>query len=177
MLIIWDTQTGVVIGRIDTTKYSTATMFHRDPKIITSIWNQHFYTYDILNGTQLCQGHIPSQFDEFGALWAHKDTLQFSTSSKNDGKTVINIFELQPTSTPPVHMLSSFSMPPQSGRFSFSPVSFHASFVTKREVAVFNIQDSKLLLEVKVPRFFTLVDTSQPSGENRNNKNSRSPCR
>ena len=27
-----------------------------------------------------------------------------------------------------------------------------------------------------VLRFFTLVDTSQPSGENRNNKSSRSPC-
>jgi len=92
-------------------------------------------------------------------------TLQFSTSFSNDGKTVISIFEFQPTSTPTVHMLSSFPIPPQSGNFYFSSVSFHASFVTSAGVTIFDIQNSKLLLQVKVPNNqLTLIGGFSPDG-------------
>ena len=65
---------------------------------------------------------------------------------------MINIYELQPTSTPPFHMLSSFSVPYCAGTFSFSPVSFHASFITSARVVILDIQNSKFILDAKVAR-------------------------
>ena len=47
-------------------------------------------------------------------------------------------------------MVESLPIPSQSGKFSFSPVSFHASFVTLNEVTILNVQDSKTLLSTKV---------------------------
>ena len=74
---------------------------------------------------------------------------------------MINVYELQPTSTSPLDTVSSFPMPfhtdssfpvwsPDQGRFSFSPVSFHASFVTRTEFIIVDVQSSQLLLQTKV---------------------------
>jgi len=150
-LVIWDIQTGVIVQEFGT-QNPNSIIFHGDQRKITSITRDlQFYTYDALNSTQLCQGQISSfQGSELGAHEAHNNTLQFTTSFESNGKLVINIHELQPTSTSPLHLLSSFSIPPQSGKFSFSPVSFHASFVTRREVFILNIQCLRPLLEAKV---------------------------
>ena len=147
LLVVWDTQTGIVIGSSNT-QHRGGIMFHGDQGSITLIpWGHHFDTYNPLSLGLQCQGEILSPPDsQLGAYWIHEDTLQFATSFKTGGKSVINIFELQPTLTPPLHMLSSFSVPPQSGGFSFSPISFHASFVTLTEVIVLDVQNSKLLL-------------------------------
>jgi len=62
---------------------------------------------------------------------------------------MINIQEVQPTSNPPLAVVKSFPIPPQGGVFCFSPVSFHASFVSGGGVAIFDVQDSKVLLQAK----------------------------
>ena len=67
-----------------------------------------------------------------------------------NGKFVVNIYELQPTSSLPLHLLSSFPLLPQAGSFSFSPVSFHASFVTGQEIVILDVQASKPLLKTKL---------------------------
>jgi len=149
-LVIWDTYTGVVIKEFEI-QGSKVIAFHGDQRKITSVTHTlDFYTYDVLNGIQLCQGQLSPGDSELGACWAHNDTLQFATTLKTDGELVINIHELQPTLTSPLHLLSSFTIPPQSWGFSFSPVSFHASFVTKVEVTILDIQSSKTLLRTKV---------------------------
>ena len=79
--------------------------------------------------------------------WSHGDTLQLAMTSQTNEKCIVNIYELKPTSTPPLHMLSSFSIPYHDGYFYFSPISFHISFVTPEEVIIYNTQDSKLLLQ------------------------------
>lgn len=148
-LVVWDTQTGVVIRKIYT-DYPGKVMFHGDQRTITYIFNLKFYTYDALNGTQLCQGYIPSWGSGLGAHWVYKDALQFVTSIENNGKPVVNFYELQLTSTTPLHLLSSFPISFYQEEFSFSPVSFHASFVTSTEVIIVNVQDTKLLLQIEV---------------------------
>ena len=147
LLIVWDTQTGIVIGEVNT-QHRGGIMFHGDKGTITPIpWGHHFDTYNSLSLGLQYKGEIPSPPDsQLGAYWTHEDTLQFATSFKTDEKSVINIYKLQPALTPPLCMLSSFPVPPQSGEFSFSPISFHASFVTLTEVVVLDVQDSKLLL-------------------------------
>ena len=151
-LVVWDTHTGVVIKEFEI-QGSKAIEFHGHQRKITSLSHQlNFYTYDVLNGKQLCQGQVSPLGSELGACWADNETLQFATTLKTDGELVINIHELQPTSTPPLHLLSSFTIPSQSWGFSFSPVSFHASFVTDTEATILDIQSSKTLLWTKVAR-------------------------
>lgn len=76
--------------------------------------------------------------------------LRFATSFKADGELVINILELQPTATPPLPVVKSFPVLPCDGRFSFSSVSFHASFVSWEEVIILDVRDSKILLQTRV---------------------------
>jgi len=150
-LVVWDTHTGVFIKEFEICG-SEAVIFHGDQRKITSVtrWLD-FYTYDVLNGTQLCQGQLsPWKTSKLGSHWVHNDTLQFATTCKTDGESVINIHELQPASTPPLHLLSSFPIPPQFQDFSFSQVSFHASFVTSTEVTILNTQSSNVLLQTKL---------------------------
>ena len=62
-------------------------------------------------------------------------------------------------------MLSSFSVLPYEGLFSFSPVSFHASFVTATKVVVLDIQNSKFILDAKVaPKGDPLSGQFSPNG-------------
>ena len=152
-LDVWDVQTGIVIRRIGTQCYGKI-MFHGDQNTITLFREDGiFYAYDTFNGTQLYQGKIPSSPGPgLGAHWAHGDALRFATSLEADGKLVIYIYELQPTSIPPLRVISSFPVPPHSGKFSFSPVSSHASFVTETELAILNAQDPKVLLQPRVTR-------------------------
>lgn len=163
MLIVWDTQTGVVIGGAET-QYHGKIIFHRDQRTITLIQqNQHFYIYDALNCMKSYQGEIPSLSNSgLGSCWAHNDTLQFATGFGANRELVIH--ELQLIPTPKLHTISSFpillpshipstqslfGMQPQH-TFSFSPISFHVSFFNEREIIVFDVQGSKLLLQTKV---------------------------
>ena len=75
---------------------------------------------------------------------------------------MIDILELQPTSKPLLPVVESFSIPtpPQGGGFSFSPVSFHASFVSYMGIVILGVQDSKTLLQTKAIR----VPYNQTSG-------------
>ena len=153
MLVIWDVQTGVVISRIATQAFDGIT-FHGDQRTITLVTQDwKFYTYSALEGTQLCQGQVPSLEDGGGGgtYWVHENTLRFATASRINEESVITIYELQPASTPPLCLLSSFHVFPMPLRgwlreFYFSPVSFHAAFKTKSAVFIYDVQDSKLML-------------------------------
>jgi len=146
-LIVWDTQTGVVIGEMDI-PFCHRIMFHGDQRTITlSTTYLGFYTYDAVTSTQLCQGKIQSTTRcMLSTFWVYKDTLRFAISSENYGKYMIDIYELQPTSNSPLHAVSSFPVPFHM-EFSFSPVSFHASFVTGTEFIILDVQNSQLLLQ------------------------------
>ena len=123
-------------------------MFHTDQRALTLVTCQWYYTHDVFNNTKICEGNTPQS--QLGAYWTHEDTPQFAICSEINGTFVINIYKLQPTSDPPLHILTSFSIPNQSGTFSFSPLSFHASFVTNTEAIILNVQDSKVLLQHKM---------------------------
>lgn len=100
MLVVWDTQTGVVIQEVGTSNFGKI-MFHRDQKTITlapSGQSQLIYTYNALSGILLCKDIIlPYGYHWLGAHWTHGDTLWFATQLE----TTVNIYKLQPTSTPP----------------------------------------------------------------------------
>ena len=108
------------------------------------------YTNHGFNDMQQHQATFPPFHREQGGFWAYKDTLRCVTTSKTNGKLAINIWELQPTSDPLLPVIEAFYIPPQDGVFSFSPVSFHASFITWNEVIILNACDSKILLSTQV---------------------------
>ena len=151
-LIVWDTQTGVVVRTFHTEKYGKI-MFHGDQRTITLVSkNQDVYTYDILDSRGLYQGRTNLPDDSvLGANWTNGEILWFAMMSGSHKKPVIDIYELQPTSS--LHVHSSFPLaqnmepPINSSNFCFSPVSSHASFIIKGGVVVLDVQDSKLLLQ------------------------------
>ena len=152
-VVVWDTQTGVVIGGAST-GIAEKIVFHGDQRTITLVeFSQtlQLSVYDILDGTQLCQGEIPHLCNpRLGAHWVYKDILYLSIDPKTKGMPVINIYTFQPTSTPQIHTISSFPVQPYGGAFSFSPVSFHASYFTGTKITILNVQDSRLLLQAQV---------------------------
>lgn len=177
LIIVWDTQTGVTIGEVATQHYGKI-FFHGNQRTMTLIQqNQHFYTYDVFNWSNLCQGEILSpQNSGLGAHWTHNDTLQFVTGPGTSGELVI--YEIQPSQIPTLHTVSSFSIslpfqvPPPQPLFgispqymNFSPVSFHASFSNGEEVVVFDVQNPKLLLQIKVDKtYFPSSGEFSPDG-------------
>jgi hypothetical protein len=150
-MLVWDIQTGVVIRDVDFCNEAPGNLiFSGNQRTITLINGQYFLTYDGLNGTRLFGGSmLLSDSHQLGAQWAHNESLQYATSYKAKGKLTINIWELQLTPKLSCLLVESFHVPPQDGKFSFSPASFHASFVTKREVVILDIQDSRILLHTK----------------------------
>ena len=158
ILEVWDTQTGVIINtQVLNFQGLSEIMFHGDKRIITLFAGHdnkhHFYTHNALDGTQLCQGEVPTTgVHQRSTHWVHKDTLQFTTHSRVDRRSVVNLYELQPTLTLPL-LLSSFSLPPQHREFSFSPVSFHACFSDKQKITILDVQNSRRLLRAKVDNY------------------------
>ena len=160
-MVVWDAQTGVIIKWIENIPSSSAIIFHGDQRTVTCLKVEgsarnkyiHCSTYDIFDGTQLSQGRAETWYDELGTHWAHGNTLRSVTHSRTSHHSVVNIYEFQPTSIPPLHVLSSFSIPHQQGLLSFSPVSFHVSFVSEEKATILNVQDSKLLLLTDVAQY------------------------
>ena len=151
-VFIWEIQTGVRINDVGVAALGKV-IFHGDQRALTIIGSNKVYTYDGLKGTKQFQPKaelLPLPLNQQGACWAHNDTFWFATSSEANGKLVINIQEFQPTSDPPLLVVESFPVPSHHGTFSFSPVSFHASFITENEVTILNVQDSKILLSTQV---------------------------
>ena len=160
-IVIWDIQTGMVLNNIATWDLGKI-IFSWDQTTITLITRFDFHTYDRLNGEQVCEGELPLPSNyNLGACWVHKESLQFAISSKTGQEHVISIQELQPTSNPPFHVVKSFSIPPQKGRFSFSQLLFYASFVSQEEIVILDARDSKILFRANdVPSYGGVGDFS-----------------
>ena len=149
--IVWDTQTSIIIKNIATWAYGTIA-FSGDQRTITFFELFDFHTYDGLSGEQMCKGEfLPSSDHHLGAYWVYKDTLQFAMGFETDGKFMIDIRELQPTSDPLLPVVESFSVPVphEDSTFCFCPVSFHASFVSWLEVIILDVRGSKVLFHTK----------------------------
>ena len=126
-----------------------------------------FRAYDVPNGALLCEGEILPRFDRWlGARWEHGQSLRFATSYSTDGKLVIDIHQLQPSSIPLFALVESFVVPPRDGEFSFSPPSFHAAFVSTTAVTLLDVRGSKTLLQTETPRpFYLLPGHFSPNGD------------
>jgi len=107
------------------------------------------HVYDVLKGVQLYEVLLPPHGHDLRTHWGHGDSLLFSTSYKTDGRITITTQELQPTSIPPFLATESFLLPSHDGAFSFSPVSFHASFLTTRKVIILDVRDLGTLLRIE----------------------------
>ena len=84
-----------------------------------------------------------------GPHWTHEGSLRFATSLKAGHGLAISIREYRPTQTPSHPVVELFHAPYQDGKFSFSPASFHASFVTPTKVTILDVRDSNTLLHTE----------------------------
>jgi len=110
----------------------------------------YFFIYDGLSGGALHGGQLqsPNNYQPY-ALWVYKESPHFATCYKTNGKLTIGIQGFQPTPNSLSSTFKSFPVPSINGDFSFSPVSFHASFVTETEVVVVDVRGSKILFHTK----------------------------
>ena len=154
-MFVWDLQTGVITNNIKHRNFGKLA-FSGNRGTITILEDcGDFVTYNALHHAQLYQGSfVSSQSYGLGAHWINEDTLRIATSSKTNGVSVIEIRELRPTSTPPFHLIASFPAPPHDRKsgFSFSSVSYHASFATRMEVVILDVRNSRALLRFQVGR-------------------------
>jgi len=140
-MLIWDVQTGVLVGNDHAGNLGKLAFVGNQGKIAL-LYGDTFCAYDGLTNTRLCDGTIPGPpVRQLGAEWAHGESLRFATSSETGEGLVIRICELQLTSAPPLLVVDSFPIPFYPGEFSFSPASFHASFVTREEIIILNLRD------------------------------------
>ena len=132
---VWDVQTGVVIINGNIRQFGEL-VFSGNCRTITVLDRRGtFSTYDGVNGTYICGGNLlASSVFLPGAHWAYEESFRVFTNSESDGKLTVNIQEPRLTSTPPFHVVESFTVPPHGGEFSFSHVFFHASSTTGRVV-------------------------------------------
>ena len=153
-LLVWDVLTGVVVSNIgnpSTREFG----FSCNRRIVDLLGNYFggysFCVYDAPQGKQLRDEGLEGWPDrQLGAHWAYKDNLRFATGSTIDGKYVIEVHELQKSLGSPLLLVESFPIPRHDGTFSFSPGSFHASFVTESQVVVLDVRTSKRLLGADV---------------------------
>ena len=152
-LHVWDAQTGAIINETQIWGLGEIA-FSGNRKVVHFLEGGYcFYVYDALDGTQLNKGRLSRwSSHQLGAHWAQEDLLSFATSFETDGKLVVNIQELRLTSSASYPAAKLFHVPPHGGTFSFSPASFHASFVTETEIVVLDVRRSKILLRVKATR-------------------------
>jgi len=147
---IWDTQTGAVVNDIDTDDISEIA-FSGIQGTITLVMRGGFRTYYGLGNTQLYEGELASSCNhQLGVYWAHDGSIRFAKSFRADGQLTIGIRKLQPDSKYSLPLVASFPLPPHDGKFSFSPASYHASFVTETDVVILDVQDSKTLFRTTV---------------------------
>jgi len=154
-LHVWDVQTGVRIRCVHVHHPGEITFSGNGNQRVVNLLRHHsfskpyqFYIYDALKDTQFMADPVPSFDPRPYAHWTRKDSLHFATSFEIDGHVLIEIRELQQTSHP-LPAVKSFRVPLHRGGFSFSPVSFHASFVAKTDLVILDVRDSRILLEVK----------------------------
>ena len=149
-IFVWDVQTGMVIKHQDNWD-SNKFIFSGNHKTATLLWsNGTFHMYDEPSGTYVYRDTLaPSAGFLLDSHWVHKESLRFPTIFENNGKFVFSIQELQPNSFPPLSSVMSFPVPSHTGKCSFSPISFHISFVTMTDVIILNVQDSRMLLQAK----------------------------
>ena len=167
-IVIWDIKTGAIIKDIIIGVEGLrriAFSGHYTVTLVTDYY-KNFHTYDALSGALLYEGEILPQFNRWlGAHWEHGESLRFATSYTTGGKLAIDIHQLQPSPTTLFPMVESFIVPLHDGEFSFSPVSFHASFVTETKITVLDVRDSKILLRTEPsPPFYLLPGRFSPEG-------------
>ena len=154
-IVVWDIKTGAVIKDIMISVEGLRRIVFSGCYTVTLVTDYYkvFRTYDALDGALLCEGEILPRFDRWlGAHWGHGKSLRVVTSYATDGKLAIDIHQPQPSSIPPFTMVESFVVPPHFGVFSFSPVSFHASFVTQTEITLLDVRSSETLLRTEAPQ-------------------------
>jgi len=152
-VVVWDVQTGVVVSDIviEFRRPYGIEFCGNETIILISERNITLRAYDVLKGTQLSEVVVsPLHAHELLTHWVHRESFLFATSSETGGKIVIDIQTLQPTSNPPFLVVESFLVPHHDGVCSFSPVSFHASFLGDRSVFILDVRDSKILLQTDV---------------------------
>ena len=155
-ICIWGVKTGVIINNIKHQE-PLEFVFSGNHRTAALLWKDGtFHIYDGPNGTCIYKDKLmPSADFLLGSQWTHEESLQFPTIVKNNGKLVVSIQEFQPNSTPPFSLIRSFLIPPHDGKISFSPVLFHASFVTRTEVIILNVQDLRVLLKAEASSYYT----------------------
>ena len=143
-LVVWDTQTGVVTTRPSTRSLGEVA-FSGDQRTIALFCGSIILMYDGLEGTALCEEVLPLCWP--GAhQWVYEGSLRYAAISFDNA---INIYELQfPISAPLFSLVESFPIPSHNARFSFSPVSSHASFVTVKKILIIDVRDPRILLQI-----------------------------
>ena len=153
-IIIWDTQTGGVVTKIEykTTGSGVELVWSLDGRIICTISpeaSQAFtiYIYDVASGMKLLSSTLQSESEPY--LWAYNEFFRIVTMAQSQKGWIISIFEIGHTLT----RVESFHFPSNYPLQAFSPATCRALVSTTKtnhqesKLIVSDIQNSEVLLE------------------------------
>ena len=150
-IIIWDIQTGGVAKEITCSPNNISLVWSLDGQTICTIDSEDrvifiVHTYDVFSGTISSPGILRSGGDN--RLWTHDESFWVMTTGMWAGcrNGIIDIFKVGSTLT----KIWSFISPPSEHEpeiVSFSPTTRHISISGYNTLRIFDIQDSKCLLD------------------------------
>ena len=148
-IIIWDIQTGGVAKEIECSPNNISLVWSSDGQTICTIGTKGqvaVHTYDISPGTISSPGALHSEDDPH--LWTDKESFWVMTTVRGRyPRRTIDIFKLGSTLT----KIRSFAFSPSGySEFeisSFSPTTRHISILDGHTLRIFDIQNSKCLLD------------------------------
>ena len=151
-ILIWDIQTGGVVGGIECDFYPTSLTWSLDGRAVGVIRNEagrvDVIIYDVASGRRLFTGTLHSEDESCRSeyLWAYKESFLVITMQQTNLRHVVavKIFEVQHV---PVN-IHSFSLTTSSLlEISFSPATCRIAFLDKDVLRIFENWNSACILE------------------------------
>ena len=147
-IIIWDTQTGGVVRKIDcgATNMVLELVWSLDGNMISIISQAMIgaftvHIYEIVSSTMQSFSEVDSRHNV--CLWAHDKSFRAMTTTRDDKGSMINIYEVGSTLT----KVEQFHF--QSYLFNevFSPTTYRIAFHDPDKLLILNVHNSEVLLQ------------------------------
>ena len=161
-IVIWDTQTGGVVGMIEReiTGHGLELVWSLDGRMIGTISPRVSETltvcaYDVASGAMRSSETVQSTGS--GHLWAHDGSFRLMTTTKDRKTSTINIYEVGSGLT----KVEQFSFPSHPAFGVFSPSTYRISVSVTRdhnrdpELLILNVRNSEVLLRETGPYWRT----------------------
>ena len=146
-IIIWDTQTGGVVRKIDCEVIGQVTWSLDGKMIMISPWSSKTFTAHIYEVTSGTMQSLSKAELECRCVWAHDQSFRVMTTTIDEEGSTIDIYEVGSTLTKVEQFHFHFQSHPEFG--VFSPTTYRISVHPHNpdKLLILNVRNSEVLLQ------------------------------